>query len=167
MTTAAVVLAAGAGSRFAGDGHKLLAVVRGRPVVAWAIGAAVDAALDATAIVIGAVDLDHIVTPGVVVLHNAGWERRHRLLAAARGDVGRRAANTTRSSSAWPTNRSSRATAWRAVAAAPHPIAVATYDGQRRNPVRLAADGVAAAAGHRRRGGAGPDARKARPGGTR
>ena len=52
MTTAAVVLAAGGGTRFAGDAHKLLAPLRGRPVVVHAVSAALDAALDEVLVVV-------------------------------------------------------------------------------------------------------------------
>jgi CTP:molybdopterin cytidylyltransferase MocA len=48
MTTAAVVLAAGGGSRYAGPTHKLLADLRGQPVVLWAVQAALGASLDET-----------------------------------------------------------------------------------------------------------------------
>ena len=60
MTVAAVLLAAGGGSRFTasgGSGHKLLAPYLGRTVVEWSIESAAAAHLDATYVVRGAVEL--------------------------------------------------------------------------------------------------------------
>ena len=73
MTVAAVVLAAGGGTRFEGPGHKLLAEFRGRPLVWWALAAAAAARLDEVAVIVGAVDLGAAVPEGVRVIENPDW----------------------------------------------------------------------------------------------
>src|SRR5438445_13367716 len=72
MTTAAVVLAAGGGSRFA-DGAKLLAPFRGRPLVAWAVDAALAAELEETIVVIGQTSLADVLPSSVTVVNNPDW----------------------------------------------------------------------------------------------
>jgi CTP:molybdopterin cytidylyltransferase MocA len=135
LTVAAVVLAAGGGRRFAGPAHKLLADFRGRPLVSWAIAAAMGAGLHETIVVSGAVDLDGVIPDGVTRLHNPHWASglasslRLALTAAEHHDA------VVVGLGDQPLVESA---AWRAVAGADAPIAVATYHGQRRNPVRLA-----------------------------
>ena len=134
---AAVVLAAGAGSRFGGPVHKLLAEFRGRPVVAWAIDAAAEAGLDDTLVVTGAVELSHLALPaGVRLLHAEHWaEGQAHSLQAARAEV--EAAGHDALIVGLGDQPLVPASAWRAVATSSSPIAVATYGGRRRNPVRL------------------------------
>lgn len=136
MTTAAVLLAAGAGSRFSGETHKLLAALDGRPVLAHALDAVLAAGLDEVIVVTGAVDVAHLLPAAVHPVHNEDWaagqagslqravaaaaERGHDAVVVGLGDQPRVPAE-----------------AWRRVAEADSPIAVATYAGRRRNPVRL------------------------------
>lgn len=137
MTTAAVLLAAGAGSRFGGPTHKLLAALQGRPVWVWALEHALAAGLDETVLVTGAALLD---TPhGVTVVHNGRWaEGQATSLAAAVGHAeaaGHDAVVVGLADQPFVTPE-----AWRLVAACTaRPLCVATYDGRRGNPVRLAA----------------------------
>ena len=135
----AVVLAAGAGSRFGGDGHKLLAALRGRPVLRWAAGAPVEAGLP-TVVVVGAVDVaDALADLDVAVIRNPSWaEGQATSLRAAVGVAlagGHDAIVVGLGDQPFLT-----ASAWRAVAASPAAIAVATYGGRRGQPVRLAAE---------------------------
>jgi CTP:molybdopterin cytidylyltransferase MocA len=139
VTTLAVVLAAGEGRRFAGATHKLLAPFGGRPVVAWATAHALEAGFDETVVVTGAANLDRVLPAGITVLRNDRWaegqasslqtalaharRRGHDVMVVGLGDQ--------------PLIEPS---AWRAVAAGPDPITVATYEGRRGNPVRLAAE---------------------------
>jgi nicotine blue oxidoreductase len=138
MTTVAVVLAAGAGERFGGDGRKLLVPFRGRPLVSWAIEAAAEAALDDTVVVTGAADLSGLSLPaGVRLLPATRWAEGQALsLRAARLDA--EAAGHDAMVVGLGDQPLVPVGAWRAVAGSRSPIAVATYGGQRRNPVRLA-----------------------------
>ncbi len=134
MTTAAVVLAAGGGTRFGGDGHKLLASFRGRPLVAWALEAA--SVLDELIVVTGAVELD--LPAGARQVRNPRWAEGQATSLAAAVDA---AAGHDAVVVGLGDQPLIPAEAWRLVAAATAtPIAVATYGGQRRNPVRFAAE---------------------------
>ena len=138
----AVLLAAGGGSRFTGSHHKLLQPLNGKPVVRWALEAIAQSGLSPIFVVTGAVDLAEAVTkplanePEVVVIHNNRWRSgmasslqcaisaaRERDLEAVVVGLG--------------DQPGIRASAWRAVAETQAPLAVATYRGERRNPVRI------------------------------
>ena len=131
MTTAAVILAAGGSSRFRG-GRKLLAPFRGRPLVLGAVEAAIASALDEVVVVVGS---DNLPLPqGVRVVANPDWHLgqatslqaavaaciRHDAVVVGLGDQPLVLPET-----------------WAAVGDSSAPIAVATYSGKRRNPVRL------------------------------
>ncbi|MGH9164866.1 MAG: nucleotidyltransferase family protein [Acidimicrobiales bacterium] len=133
-SVAAIVLAAGGGSRFAADGHKLLVAFGGRPLVSWAVDAAVEAEPDETIVVWGAVELP---LQGVTLVANPAW--RDGLAGSLRaaldvaGDHGHQAAVIGLGDQPFVT-----ASAWQAVVAVDAPLAVATYNGRRGHPVRLA-----------------------------
>jgi molybdenum cofactor cytidylyltransferase len=138
VRTAAVVLCAGGGSRFmaASGEHKLLAPYRGRPVVAWALEHALEAALDVTMAVTGAADIAAAVPPGVTVIENPQWadgiatSLQVAVATARQSDLDAIVVGLGDQPLVL-------ASAWRAVAASRSPLAVATYAGARRNPVRL------------------------------
>jgi molybdenum cofactor cytidylyltransferase len=142
VTVAAIVLAAGGGSRFTasgGDGHKLLAPFKGRTVVEWAIDNAAAGGLDAVYVVRGATDLPvpSLAADSVRFVANDRWQdgmatslcagltraRRdgHHAVVVGLGDQPLVLAES-----------------WQRVARAKaKPIGVATYNGTRGNPVRL------------------------------
>ena len=144
VSQAAVVLAAGGGSRWDGDGHKLLAEVDGRPLAAHALAAAADAGLDELVVVTGAVDLtgvlagvlDEALPVTVKVLHNERWAEGQAgslgLAVAHAAAVGHDAVVVGLADSPGvPTE------AWRAVAAVEAELAVATFAGRRRPPTLI------------------------------
>jgi CTP:molybdopterin cytidylyltransferase MocA len=137
-TVGAVLLAAGGGRRFDGPegAHKLTAVLRGRPLAAWALEQVLAARLDETVIVTGAVPLD--LPEGVVELHNERWAEGQATSLALAVDHARE-----QDHEAIVVGLADQpfvvSEAWRAVATCEAPIAVATYAGRRANPVRLAA----------------------------
>lgn len=137
MRTAAVVLAAGGGTRFAGAVHKLLTPLRGRPLVAHAIDTAVAAGLDAVYVVVGAVDVP--VPDGVVVVRNERWAEGMATSLAA-GVAAARAGGHDAVVVGLGDSPDVTVEAWRLVAAAPGPAAVAVYPERRGHPVRLAAE---------------------------
>ncbi|MCQ3813682.1 MAG: NTP transferase domain-containing protein [Acidimicrobiia bacterium] len=73
-TTAAVLLAAGAGSRFLGTHHKLLTSLRGAPIVRHAVDAARVAGFDEVIVVSGCADLTEVMPDDVTIVHNEQWE---------------------------------------------------------------------------------------------
>lgn len=143
--TVAVLLAAGAGSRFRGPTHKLLAPLGDGTVVGAAVRHAVQAGIGPVVVVAGAVELGEVVAdeiarhpdpPDVATIDHAGWadgqatSLRVAIDHAAR--LGADAVVVGLGDQPWVDPD-----AWRAVAGSDAPIAVATYDGRRRNPVRL------------------------------
>jgi molybdenum cofactor cytidylyltransferase len=142
-TTAVVMLAAGAGSRWSGDGHKLsadLPATATEPpstVIERALAHAVAADIGPVIVITGAapdiVTTDH---SSVTVHHNARWAEGQMTSLRAGLDVaaqlGCHAVVVGLADQPFITPA-----AWRNVATTDAPIAVATYDGRRGNPVRL------------------------------
>lgn len=135
---AAVVLAAGAGTRFAGPTHKLLTPLRGRPVVAHAVDAAQRSGLPVI-VVTGAADVAEHLPDDVTVVHNERWEDGQATSVRAAIEVAR-AQGHDAVAVGLGDQPFLEAEAWRAVAASDAAIAVATYDGRRGHPVRLGAE---------------------------
>ncbi len=144
MTTAGVLLAAGAGTRFAAPEHKLLSVLDGRTVAARSLEALLEAELDAVAIVTGAVDLSAVVRDvvgaidnAVTLLHNDRWDSGIASSLLCATDWARRSGHD-----AIVIGLGDQpfvpASAWASVASSAASIAAAAYDGVRGNPVRLA-----------------------------
>jgi CTP:molybdopterin cytidylyltransferase MocA len=135
LTVAAVVLAAGAGSRFKGSTHKLLARVGGRPVVAHSVGAAVASGLP-TFVVTGAVELRGLVDPAAIIVDNPRWadgqatSLQAGINAADRAGYDAVVVGLGDQPLVGPS-------AWSALAACDAQMAVATYNSRLGNPVRL------------------------------
>ena len=135
-SVAAVILAAGAGSRYAGDTHKLFAEIDGRPVISHVVDAARASEVDEVIVVAGAVDLEPFVPDDVTLIQNeqradgqatslraaVGYaeSRRHDALVVGLGDS---PGVTTE--------------IWNKVAEVDADLASARYDGELRPPVRL------------------------------
>ncbi|MEM9200161.1 MAG: nucleotidyltransferase family protein [Actinomycetota bacterium] len=135
---AAVILAAGAGSRFGGDAHKLVTEIGGAPIISHAIAAARGAQVDEVIVVQGAVDLTAFVPDDVTLLDNEQWAdgqatslraavayaeaRRHDVIVVGLGDS---PGVTTE--------------VWDSLVNVEADLASARYNGDLRPPVRLAA----------------------------
>lgn len=131
MSVVAALLAAGAGSRFEGPTHKLLAPFRGRRVVDWAYEHAAASGLPLVVVTGAVTDLG---LPDQV--HNDRWAEgmATSLQVAVTWAEAAGADGVVIGLGDQPLIDPE---AWRLVAATHAPIAVATYGGERGNPVRL------------------------------
>lgn len=139
MTVLAVVLAAGGGTRFRGASHKLLAPLRGRPVLAHAVDAALEAGIGDVVVISGAVGLDEAGLPGAVrVVHNPRWAEGQATSLQVGVAEARRGGHD-----AIVIGLGDQpfvpAEAWRRVAAVDGPLAVAVFDRTPTPPVKIAA----------------------------
>lgn len=134
-TILAVLLAAGAGSRFPGPIHKLRQTLRGRPIVNHALDAMVTANIGPCLVVTGAVDLSDLLGD-VPQLHNPNWQlgQRSSVCAAIEYAI---AHNFDAIVFGLGDQPFISASAWQHVAQCDSPLAVATYDGDRGNPVKI------------------------------
>lgn len=142
MTVAAAILAAGRGSRAGSATAKPLLELHGRPLVSWALDAAMTSGLAPIVLVVGRRRraVARTAPPDVTVVHARAWRRgiAHSLRAALssleqRRDVEAVCVGLADQPGVGPD-------AYRRLAAAHGPgvtIAVATYDGSRGNPVLL------------------------------
>ena len=141
----ALVLAAGGGSRFVSITHKLLVEIAGKPVVRHVLETVAASGVSPIIVVTGAVSLDDVLAtplpgnPDVVVTHNDRW-RSGMASSLQCGLVVARQRGLAGVVVGLGDQPGVPASAWRQVADTDAPIAVATYHGVRRNPVRIHAE---------------------------
>ena len=136
MTIAAVLLAAGAGSRFDGVEHKLLADLQGRPVVSWSLDAVLAAGFNEVFVVTGSVDLGDLLPPEVSVVHADRWAEGQALTIQA-GIAAADAAGHDAVVIGLADQPFVPASAWRSIGASRGVIVTATFEQKRRPPVKL------------------------------
>ena len=144
--TVAILLAAGGGSRFEATEHKLTALISGRSVCSWSLQHLLEANFEKIVVVTGAINLTEALeieknnsSKSVQMIHNPLWQSGLASSLQCGIDVAR-----DMGAQAVVVGLADQpavlATAWRQVAASTSPLAVATYDGVRGNPVRLHAE---------------------------
>jgi CTP:molybdopterin cytidylyltransferase MocA len=141
LSVAAAVLAAGRGSRLGGDASKPLLEWRGRPLVAWALDAALRSGLAPVVVVVGyRADVVRAIVDGraVEIVENPDWDEgiasslRTVLTALTpRADVDAVCVGLADQPLV-------RAEAYRRVAETDGELVIPTYGGQPGNPVKLA-----------------------------
>lgn len=139
MAIAAVILAAGESRRFGPD-HKVLAHLHGRPLLSYAIDSVCEAdVFSAIYVVSGPVSLAEFCSPPILELVNENWSSgmgsslRVALDRAQQDGMDAVVVGLADQPAVTPA-------CWRALAEdSSWPILVATYNGKRGNPVRLAA----------------------------
>jgi CTP:molybdopterin cytidylyltransferase MocA len=155
-STVVVLLAAGAGSRFEGDVHKLSAILPEtahhpeQTVLERSLTHAIDAEVGPIVVVTGAADIgpadsapgsapdarSGLVRPEVTICHNDRWADGQ-ITSLHAGIDAARALGATNVVVGLADQPGIGADAWRTVAATDGPIVVATYAGRRANPVKL------------------------------
>jgi CTP:molybdopterin cytidylyltransferase MocA len=140
LSVAAAVLAAGRGSRLGGDASKPLLEWRGRPLVTWALDAALASGLTPALVVVGyrADDVRAALPAGIEMLENGEWEEGiasslRTVLAALtpRPDIDAVCVGLADQPLVG-------AEAYRRVTATDGALVVPTYHGEPGNPVKLA-----------------------------
>jgi len=139
-----VLLAAGAGSRFEGAGHKLSATIaesgtdRGSTVIERALASALESEVGPVVVVTGAVPdvVPQSFAARVATCHNPRWAQGQ-ITSVRAGIDAARAMGAEAVVIGLADQPFIEPSAWRAVADTPGPIVVATYDGRRANPVKL------------------------------
>ena len=142
-----VLLAAGAGSRFHADGHKLSAKIVDPDaggvlsVIERSLASALAAEIGPVVVVTGAVAdiVPAHLRDAVTICHNERWDDGQ-ITSLHAGIDAARSVGATAVVVGLADQPFIEPAAWRAVSDAAGPIAVATYDGRRANPVKLDAD---------------------------
>jgi CTP:molybdopterin cytidylyltransferase MocA len=141
----AVLLAAGSGSRFSGSAHKLLTVISGQTVFAWTLQNCLAAQFQQLIVVTGAVDLSaqiaeaKFAAENLIEVHNENWQTgMASSLQCAISEAQRHGASSVVVGLA--DQPAIKPSSWQRVATATAPLAVATYNGVRGNPVRIHAE---------------------------
>ena len=149
--TVAVVLAAGSGTRFVGSSHKLLSVAQGRPVYHWAVESAIEACIGPVVVVTGKtpLPLDFALSYEAQIsitkwglphsINNPNWSTgmASSVQCAIEFAASLGAQAVVIGLADQPCVPPS---AWQRVATSTSPLAVATYDTKRGNPVKLHAE---------------------------
>ena len=134
-TTLGVLLAAGSGTRFLGSQHKLLSHIDGQTIFSRSLSAMTGSHLDGFIVVSGAVDLSDQIGD-VEEVHNPDWKSGQRSSVITAMQFARMqgydAIVVGLADQPFLTSQ-----AWTNVASSTSPIAIATYNGARGNPVRL------------------------------
>jgi len=134
-TTLGVLLAAGSGTRFTGSQHKLMSLINGQTIISRSLTAMIGADLDGLIVVSGALDISHLIGD-VEEVHNPDWKTGQRSSVITAVNFARShdydAIVVGLADQPFLTSQ-----AWINVATSTSPIAVATYNGIRGNPVRL------------------------------
>lgn len=148
-TATAVLLSAGSGTRFSGSSHKLLTQISGKSVFAWSLQNLLEAEFQQIIVVTGAVDLSDEINKATAncsnnqtdlcVVENKNWhDGMASSLQCGLAEAQRLGANSVVVGLA--DQPAVKPASWCRVANSQSPIAVATYNGVRGNPVRLHAE---------------------------